>query len=109
MRSTNTELRFGVVVPAGCWLLLRTDVVDREVEQKGKMQEAVCWQFLLKVLISAEKVSKPQRVIDPYHTVTRPLQLHLSAQLSAFVKGRETLSFKVTAQKLNHCFWPGAR
>lgn len=61
---------------AGCWLLPHADVgmwMIRMVEQEGKTQAAVCWQFLLEVLISAEKVSKPQRAIDLHHTVTRPL------------------------------------
>lgn len=42
------------------------------------MQEALCWQVVPKRLISVEKVSKPQRVIDPYHTVIHSLQLHIS-------------------------------
>lgn len=73
------------------------------------MQATACWQFILKVLIAAEKVSKSQRVTDPYHTGTCPLQLHLSVYLSVFEKEWESQSFKATAQKLNLCFWAGAR
>lgn len=72
------------------------------------MQAAVCWQFILEVLISAEKVSKPQRVIDPIILSSVHFSSIYQSSCQCLWKD-ESPSFKATAQKINCCFWAAAR